>query len=107
MEYIEYLFYLSAEEDRLRVEFYKKRNLILEFVVQYEANISGKWHPVARYDTRHGFAHRDLLHPKSRIEKEPLGWQDYNSALTYATEDLKQNWQKYRHKYEEELNDKK
>ena len=66
-----------------------------------------EWHPIIRYDTSHGFAHRDLLHADGSINKEPLLWQDYNLALTHTTLDLKQNWQKYRQNYEEEINDRK
>ena len=104
MRKIEYIFYLSPQRtDRLRVEAYKEKNEILEFVVQYEAEILNKWRPIVRYDTHHGFAHRDLLHADGSSEKEPLWWQDYNLSLTYATEDLKHNWQKYRQRFEEEI----
>ncbi len=92
---------------RLRVKVYREKNKILEFLVQYEANIHGEWYPIIRYDTSHGFAHRDLLHADGSVEKEPLLWQNYNLALTYTTLDLKQNWQKYRQNYEEEINDRK
>lgn len=108
MKTIEYLFYLSPERtDRLRVMAYKEKNKILEFVVQYEIEILHKWHPVVRYDTRHGFAHRDILHADGSSEKEPLWGQDYNLNLTHATEDLKHNWQRYRQKFEEEFYEKK
>ncbi len=104
MKKIEYTFYLSPQQtDRLRVVAYKEKNKILEFIVQYEAKISHKWYPLVRYDTRHGFAHRDLVHGNGSSEKEPFLWQDYNLSLTYATEDLKHNWQKYRQRFEEEL----
>lgn len=107
MKSIEYIYYLSSDyEDRLRVVAYKEKNKILEFVVQYEASIRGKWHSVVRYDTHHGFAHRDLLYPDGSSEKTPLEW-DYALALTYATEELKRNWKKYRQIFEEKLNDKK
>ena len=57
MKTITYLFHLSPERiDRLRVEINKKKNKILQFVVQYEAQIANNWHAVIRYDTRHGFA---------------------------------------------------
>lgn len=101
---IEYIFYLSPQKtDRLRVDAYKEKNKILEFVVQYEAQILSNWYAIIRYDTRHGFAHRDLLHPDGSVDKEPLFWQDYNISLTYATEDLKHYWLKYRQRFEEEL----
>ena len=106
MKKVEYLFYFSgSQQDRLRVQFYKEKNRILQFIIQYEAEISGTWYAVIRYDTRHGYAHRDLVHVGGQIEKEPLPWEDYNLALTYATQDLKQNWQKYRRNFEEEINE--
>lgn len=108
MKIIEYLFYLSPQQkDRLRVKVYKEKNKILEFLVQYEADIHGEWNTIVRYDTRHGFAHRDLIHADGLVDKEPLMWEDYNLALTYATQDLKHNWQKYRKKFEEEINERK
>ncbi len=106
MKTIEYIFYLSSTyEDRLRVQAYKEKNEILEFVVQYEANIRNRWHPVIRYDTSHGFAHRDLIRPDGSMQKQPLFFENYNMALTYATEELKQNWQKYRQRFEEEIDE--
>lgn len=104
MKVIEYLFYLtSCEKDRLRVKAYKHKNKILGFVVQYEAKIQNKWEVIVRYDTSHGFAHKDIIHADGKIDKEPFIWQDYNVALTYATEDLKRNWEKYRNNYEKEV----
>ena len=106
MRKIAYFFYLSSlNEDRLRVEFDREKNEILRFCVQYEAYIRGKWYPVVRFDTAHGFAHRDLLHPDGSSEKQPLPSVTYNLALTFATQDLRQNWQRYRHNFEEEIHD--
>ena len=45
------------------------RGRILKFTVQHETNINGKWYPVVRYDTAHGFMHRDVIHPGKRQEK--------------------------------------
>lgn len=104
MKEIEYIFYLSSQKtDRLRVKVYKERGKILEFVVQYEAELLHNWYPIVRYDTRHGFAHRDTLRPDGSSEKEPLWWENYNLSLTYATEDLKHNWQRYKQKFEGDL----
>ncbi len=106
MKTIEYIFYLFAtHKDRLRVKAYKEKNEILGFLVQYEAYIHREWHAIVRYDTSYKFAHRDLLHADGSADKEPLVWEDYNLALTYATQDLKHNWQKYRQNYEEEINE--
>lgn len=100
---IEYLYYLSPEAaDRLRVRAHRIGRTIVEFAVQYEAQFEGQWHPIVRYDTAHGFAHRDLMRPDGRVDKEPLPWQTYSVALTMATQELKSRWRDYRQRYEEE-----
>lgn len=40
--------------------------------------------PVIRYDTAHGFAHIDRIYPDGQIEKQPLYFDNYNLAFTYA-----------------------
>ena len=104
MHEIEYLFYLIAEAtDRLRVTARKDKGEILEFVVQYEALISGEWRPVVRYDTAHGFAHKDVVRANGEVVKQPLFFETYNMAFTYATLDLKMNWRQYKESLEKEL----
>jgi hypothetical protein len=58
--------------------------------------------PVVRYDTAHGFVHRDLLDKKGRAVKTPVFNQDLNEALTFAENDLKANWLSYRKRFMEE-----
>jgi len=101
---IEYVYVLSPDAtDRLRVRARRVGPDIVSFVVQYEAHLGGAWHPIVRYDTAHGFAHRDRMHPDGRVDKEPLLWETYNVALTWATQELKAHWRRYRQRYEEEL----
>jgi hypothetical protein len=76
---IEFLYLLSGEgEDRLRVMAVKEHGTIAGFVVQYEALLGGVWRPIVRYDTAHGFAHKDLIHPSGREDKQPLYFPDYS-----------------------------
>jgi len=97
MQKIEYVIYLTAEStDRLRVNAKKEKGEILEFVVQYEALISEDWKPIVRYDTAHGFAHKDIMRADGEVIKQPLFFESYNLAFTYATIDMKANWKKYR-----------
>lgn len=104
MHEMEYLFYLAADEtDRLRVTARKDKGEILEFVAQYETMISGEWRPVVRYDTAHGFAHRDIIKANGEVVKHPLFFETYNLALTFATLDLKMNWRQYKENLEKEL----
>ncbi len=103
MKEIEYLIYLTAEStDRLRVYAQKEKGQIIEFVVQYEAKISEEWRPVVRYDTAHGFAHKDVMKTDGTTIKQPLFFETYNLAFTYATLDLKANWKQYRGNYTKE-----
>lgn len=104
MQDIEYLIYLTAESaDRLRVYAQKEKGEILGFVVQYEAVILGEWQSVVRYDTVHGFAHKDVMMPNGEVIKQPLFFETYNLAFTFATLDLKVNWKQYRDNFEKEI----
>ena len=86
MHEIEYLFYLVAEEtDRLRIIAWKDKGEILQFVAQYESLISGEWRPVVRYDTAHGFAHKDIIRASGEVIKQPLFFETFNLAFTFAT----------------------
>ena len=104
MHEIEYLLYLAADEtDRLRVTARKDKGEILEFVVQYETLILAEWRPVVRYDTSHGFAHKDIIRASGEVVKQPLLFETYNLAFTFATLDLKMNWRLYKEGLEREL----
>jgi hypothetical protein len=69
--------------------------------------VRGKWYAVVRYDTAHGFAHKDVFHPDGSSEKEELGMLDYNDALTFAQEDIANNWEYHKRRYVDELRKEK
>ena len=82
---ITFLYTLSDDlEDRIRVKALKKKDKIVKFVVQYEAVIKNQWRAIVRYDTSHGFAHKDIIHFKGEVDKQPLYFQDFNMAFTFA-----------------------
>jgi hypothetical protein len=87
--------------DRYRHLHFQERGKIVLFRIQYETKIGNKWYPVVRYDTSHGFAHRDLVSFEGSVVKTPLFNQDYNDALTFAESDLKLNWEYYKRKFME------
>jgi hypothetical protein len=72
-------------------------------VVQYEAFIENEWCPIVRYDTSHGFAHKDIMHHDGKQEKQPLYFPNLNMAFTFAIQDLKISWRWYRIAYEKEM----
>ncbi len=65
-----------------------------QFTIQLETFVKGKWVAVVRYDTAHGFAHRDLIYFNGRKEKKAIHL-DFNEAITFADQDIRENWERY------------
>jgi hypothetical protein len=57
----EYEVELLYESVRYRVRYETHKGQVIGFVVQLEFKTTLGWRPVVRYDTAHGFAHRDSL----------------------------------------------
>ena len=87
------------QESALGVRFELESGQVQKFTVQLEYLIGGQWAPVVRYDTAHGFAHMDIMHPYDSAQKVPVETRDNNEALTLAVEDLTNNRTKYRRRY--------
>lgn len=86
---------------RLRVRFVINAGSVVSFTVQLEWFVVGQWIGLVRYDTAHGFAHCDTMHPYEPATKTRLPVQDYGDALTFAMEDLTANWKYYCRRYRE------
>lgn len=76
--------------------------------MNYSARIEGQWNQVIRYDTHHGRLHvHRYWRPKGNqieyLEKEGSQCKDYGHTYQQIKEDLKENWRRYRHLYEEHL----
>jgi len=95
---VEYTIRLGAF-DRYRHKHIREKRKVVYFRVQYETLVDDKWYPVVRYDTAHGFAHRDLISGKGEVTKTPILIFDYNDALIFAESDLKANWEVYRGRF--------
>jgi hypothetical protein len=94
----------DSDSDRYRLYCVTERGRVALFRVQYEAFIDSKWQPIVRYDTAHGFPHRDLLHRDRPEAKTEYPGRFNAEVLTLGQEDIKRNWQTYRARYEEEMN---
>lgn len=106
MRLVEFHRFLN-ENNALRVRFEVESGQVLKFAVQLECCFDDKtWIPVIRYDTAHGFAHCDRLHPYQPAIKTKMETKDYNEALNVAMDDLVDNWNQYRRRYEEWLKQK-
>ncbi len=98
---------LLNDNNALRVRFEVEGGQVLKFVVQLECRFTDKtWIPVIRYDTAHGFAHCDKLHPYESATKTKMETKDYNEALNVAMDDLVSEWHQYRRRYEKWLKQK-
>lgn len=97
-------FFTAYAIDCRKRHFHKReRNKIVEFSIQLEVLIKGKWYPVIRYDTAHRFAHCDIIHWDGKREKLAIPTLDFKDALTYADDDLNQNWNIYRERFLKEV----
>lgn len=86
--------------DWLRVRFLVERGTVLRFTVQYEAVVEGTTFPVVRWDTAHGFVHRDTLDWEGRVvEKLPVASPSYNDAMTKAIVDIRSRWPTFREEF--------
>jgi hypothetical protein len=95
---VEYVFRLG-NADRYRHQHIRDKGRIVHFSVQLETLIENRSYPVVRYDTSHGFAHRDLISKNGEVAKTPIFIHDYNDALTFAESDLKVNWEMYKERF--------
>jgi len=57
---VEYIIRIGPS-DRYRHLHISERRKIVFFRLQYETKINEIWYPVVRYDTAHGFTHRDIM----------------------------------------------
>ena len=100
----DYLWFLDGSPlDRYRHYVQVSRGRVAVFRVQYEAYIEGQWRAIVRYDTAHGFPHRDVLHPDGTEDKTEFPGEDRADVLTMGEQDIKTNWRKHRQRYIREM----
>jgi hypothetical protein len=82
---------------------YSKGKTIVEFRIQLEIFVKDEWHAVVRYDTAHGKAHRDVLHPNGSQSKDWFEGYAMEEVLTIGQKDILENWSAYRDRFVKEL----
>ncbi len=71
--------YMITDIDRKRHEHLSEKGKVTGFVVKYEMYIeNARWLPIVRYDTSHGYAHKDLINPDGTKEKIFMGNAELN-----------------------------
>lgn len=102
-----YIYLGNRMTDRMRVKFMKEKGFIVDLVIQFEAFINHKWHPIVRYDCAHGFFHRDLMMPNGDKEKKAIEMPELNTAFAFARQDIEDKWKWYKEKYIKKLRNEK
>jgi hypothetical protein len=101
----EFLIYLDPDkrQNRYRHSHSWEGSKVVEFCIQFEALIDGKWVVIVCYDTAHGRSHRDIMHPNSTETKEWLDLYSNAVVLTIGQRDIMENWPAHRKQFEKEL----
>jgi hypothetical protein len=90
-----------SEQDRLEINIEKEGGHVKGFVVNYVATVAGHDHSVVRFDTCHGFPHKDEMDRDGRVRrKERLPAVDGHQLVDLAIDDIKANWKSYRRRFE-------
>ena len=90
---------MLSHDDRYRHQHVRLKGKVIRFSVQYETKVGHRWFPVVRFDTSHGFAHRDLIDGRGEKRKTPVFARDVNEALIFAELDIKSNWKMYKDRF--------
>lgn len=93
----EYLILLDVDA-RKRHYHLTEAGRIKKFVVQLEIKTNDGWKEAVRYDCAHDYAHKDCYNIKGECRKVSL-YLDYEDALTFADEDINENWEICREKF--------
>jgi len=90
----------QAAQEWRRVRIWLEAGRVRRFVVQYETTFGGRRLPVVRYDTAHGYAHRDQMFRDRDPIKTRLGDRlSLDEALRIADDDIRRNWRTYRRQF--------
>jgi hypothetical protein len=92
-----YLILLDADA-RKRHYHIVESGRIVKFAVQLEICVLGVWREAIRYDCSHDFVHKDCYNLRGGRRKMAMQL-DYEEALTFADEDLDENWEIYRQRF--------
>jgi len=92
-----------THQDRVEVTISKGKGNIIDFSVQYLAEIHGEWYAIIRFDTAHGSPHMDINRPDGSKDTRYIRGLDMRESLTYALNVVGEHWELYREQYERGL----
>lgn len=89
-----------SENDKLKVEFKKKRGKIVFFIVQYYSLIGSRWRTIMRIDTCHNYPHKHTYYLRRKQLNITLGTEeDNNKVFTESLKFVKKNFLKIKENF--------
>ena len=83
------MLFLSVKKIDIGSSHLRIKGQVIDFAIQYETFIDGEWFPVVRYDTSHGFAHRDIMNIRAEKGKTPLSLARRSRSAQRPVDELK------------------
>jgi len=86
------------------VHFKTEKGVVTEFVIKLLSMFKCIWHEIIRFDSGHGCPHKDILNIDGGVIRKV--WYDFldnGQALTMAINDIKDNFEFYRERYQKWL----
>ncbi len=87
---------------KIVIKFCLSGGKITYFSIQYLYYFNERWERITRYDTRHGYAHKHMLHYKKRKNDRELVLgqsEKYNDIFTESLREIEENYKKIEHNY--------
>jgi len=90
--------YIITLENGIRITCFldTQKKLVERFVIKLEILINSQWTEVERYDTHHGYVHKDIL-DKNGNKKRTVQYKllDNKSGSNVAIKDFRENYKIY------------
>lgn len=84
---------------RIRVDLFVKRNQPINYLIQLEIRedvTRNRWSQIIRYNYSKCISHRDIYTLNGKRLKDDIGvFKNLKTAVNYAVNDIKENWQNY------------
>ncbi len=91
--------FLLSDVDRMIVRQDRDGYEIIEFSVQLEVLVNGRWRVAVRFDSAHGRPHKHVFYPNGFKYREFMAAEDNNEAFTQAQAIIKKSFQEIHERY--------
>jgi hypothetical protein len=89
---------LLSETDNIYIRIVTDHGMITDFVIAQVSEFGEEKCQVVRYDTAHGYAHKDCLYLSEKV-KELLPDRPFDELFEMCVREVKSEWKNYRSQY--------